>query len=257
MMQTLLLGRQDSIVTLALNRPEVRNAINNVMIEELIEVVSQLDGDDDVRAVVLTSTSEQAFCTGMDLKERKDISEAALVRQRRRMVEMFGAIRNAQRPLVAAVCGYALGGGLEIALNCDFIVAAENASFGMPEVSRGIMPGGGGTQLLPQRIGAARARELIYTGDVIDAPRALQWGMVNHVVAAPEVLPTALAIARKIADNGPIGVRQAKRAINFNQSLEEGVRFEAEAYLRVLFSEDRLEGFAAFNERRRAVYKGK
>ncbi|TMC57438.1 MAG: enoyl-CoA hydratase [Chloroflexi bacterium] len=256
-MQTLVVERQESIVTLALNRPEVRNAINNSMIEELIEVMRELDGDDDVRAAVVTSTSEQAFCTGMDLKERKDISEAALVRQRRRMVEMFGAIRNAQRPLVAAVCGYALGGGLEIALNCDFIVAAENASFGMPEVSRGIMPGGGGTQLLPQRIGAARARELIYTGDVIDAPRALQWGMVNHVVAAPEVLPTALAIARKIADNGPIGVRQAKRAINFNQSLEEGVRFEAEAYLRVLFSEDRREGFAAFNERRRAVYKGK
>ncbi len=256
-MQTLLLERHDSLATVALNRPEVRNAINNLMIEELMGAMRELDGDDEVRAVILASTSEQAFCAGMDLKERKDISESALARQRRRMVEMFGAIRHLQRPLIAAVCGYALGGGLEIALNCDFIVAAANAAFGMPEVARGIMPGGGGTQLLPQRIGVARARELIYTGDVIDAATAMNWGMVNHVVPASEVMPTALAIAQKIAQNGPIGVRQSKRAINFDQSLEEGVRFEAEAYLRVLYSDDRREGFAAFNEKRKPVYKGK
>ncbi len=256
-MDTIQLTRSDSLSILTLNRPEVRNAINNLMIEELIAVMRELDGDDEVRAVIVTSASEQAFCSGMDLKERKDISESALAKQRRRMAEMFGAIRHLQRPIIAAVCGYALGGGLEIALNCDFIVAGENASFGLPEVTRGIMPGGGGTQLLPQRIGVARARELIYTGETIDAATAMQWGMVNHVVPTNEAMPTAMSIAQRIAENGPIGVRQSKRAINFDQSLEEGVRFEAEAYLRVLYSEDRREGFAAFNEKRKPVYKGK
>lgn len=256
MPETLLLDHDNAIVIVTLNRPERLNAINDMMIDELTTAMRELAQDDRLRAVIITSAGEKAFCSGMDLKDRRDISEAALADQRSRMVEMFAAIRHFPRPLLAAVCGYALGGGLEIALNADFIIAAENASFGLPEVTRGIMPGGGGTQLLPQRIGVARARELIYTGEIINAETALRWGLVNHLVPVGETLSKAQAIARQIADNGPIGVRQSKRAIDFIQSVEEGIRFEAEAYLRVLYSEDRREGFAAFNEKRKPFYKG-
>jgi enoyl-CoA hydratase/carnithine racemase len=173
------------------------------------------------------------------------------------MYEMFASLRHFPKPIIAAVNGHALGGGLEFALSCDFIFASENATFGMPEVTRGIMPGAGATQLLPQRVGAARAREMIYVGAPINAREAMNIGLTNRVVPPGDLQATALATAQTIAENAPIGIRQAKRAINFAQAIEEGIRFENEAYQQVLYSADRREGYSAFVEKRKAEYKGR
>lgn len=256
-METLTLSATNGIALIRLQRPERLNAINDTMIAEFSSTLRDLNANAEVRAAILTGAGEKAFCVGMDLKDRKDMTEAALAAQRACFVELCATIRHFAKPIIAAVNGYALGGGLEFALNCDFIVASENAAFGLPEVTRGIMPGGGGTQLLPPRIGTARARELIYTGEAINATEALQLGLANRVVPLAALLPTTQAIAKKIADNAPIGVRASKQAIAFHQVLEEGIRFEAEIYRQVLYSEDRREGFTAFNEKRQAVYQGR
>jgi enoyl-CoA hydratase len=256
-METLTVSLANRIALITLQRPERLNAINDMMIDELGATLRELNADDTVRVAILTGAGEKAFCVGMDLKDRKDMTDATLAAQRARFVELCATIRHFTKPIIAAVNGYALGGGLEFALNCDFIIASENATLGLPEVTRGIMPGGGGTQLLPQRIGVARARELIYTGESIHADEALRLGLANRVVPLTELLSTTRAIAQKIAENGPIGMRASKQAIAFNQAIEEGIRFEAEIYRQVLYSGDRREGFAAFNEKRKPVYKGK
>jgi enoyl-CoA hydratase len=256
-METLTVSLANHIALITLRRPERLNAINDMMIDELGATLRELNADDTVRVAILTGAGEKAFCVGMDLKDRKDMTEVTLAAQRARFVELCAALRRFTKPIIAAVNGYALGGGLEFALNCDFIIASENATLGLPEVTRGIMPGGGGTQLLPQRIGVARARELIYTGESIHADEALRLGLANRVVPLTELLSTAQAIAQTMAGNGPIGVRASKQAIAFHQAIEEGIRFEAEIYRQVLYSEDRREGFAAFNEKRKPVYKGK
>jgi enoyl-CoA hydratase/carnithine racemase len=256
-MDTLLIEHDGPVAVLRLNRPERLNAISNAMIVELSAAMRELNSSEQVRSAVLTGAGERAFCVGMDLKERAGMSEPELAAQRPQMYELFASIRHFSRPLIAAVNGHALGGGLEFALSCDFIYASTAATFGMPEVTRGIMPGAGATQLLPQRIGAARARELVYTGLPIDAGEAARIGLVNRVVPASELQAVALAAAQTIAANAPIGIRQAKRAMNFSQAIEEGIRFENEAYQQVLYSADRREGYAAFVEKRKAEYKGR
>jgi enoyl-CoA hydratase/carnithine racemase len=256
-METLTLSSANSVALIILQRPDRLNAINDLMIGELGATLHDLHTNDSTRVAILTGAGEKSFCVGMDLKDRKDMTETTLAAQRTRFVELCATIRHFTKPIIVAVNGYALGGGLEFALNCDFIIASENAIFGLPEVTRGIMPGGGGTQLLPQRIGVARARELIYTGESINAIEALRLGLANRVVPLAELLPTAQILAQKIADNAPIGVRASKQAIAFNQASEEGIRFEAEIYRQVLYSEDRREGFVAFNEKRKPVYQGR
>ena len=256
-METLSLTRDRHLTVITLNRIPVLNAINNAMIDELTDALRALNADPTMRAAVLTGAGDRAFCVGMDLKERNTLSDDELAAQRPRMSAMFAAIRLCLKPLIAAVNGHALGGGLELALGCDFMIAADNALFGLPEVTRGIMPGGGSTQLLPALIGVARAREMIYTGAAINADEAQRIGLVNRVVTLNELLPTATAIAQTIAANAPIGVQQAKRAITFGQAAEAGIVFESEAYRAVLHSDDRREGYAAFTEKRKPVYQGK
>jgi len=254
-METVLLECEGGVAVVTLNRPGRLNAISNRMIEELTAVMSSLESSRP-RAVVLTGAGERAFCVGMDLKERAGMDEAELTQQRPPMFEMFAALRQCSAPMIAAVNGYALGGGLEFALSCDFIYASQTATFGMPEVTRGIMPGGGASQLLPRLIGSGRASELIFTGASIDAAEAARIGLVNRVLPAPALLRAAKATAELIATNAPIGVRQSKRTLRFGALLEAGIAFENEAYRAVLSSADRREGYAAFNEKRAAHYKG-
>ena len=256
-METLLLEREQHVAVVTINRPARLNALNNSLIGELTALMQSLESGGETLAAILTGAGERAFCVGMDLKERAGMSDDELALQRPRMFEMFASLRRCPFPLIAAVNGHALGGGLEFALCCDFIYASTAATFGMPEVSRGIMPGGGASQLLPQRIGSARAGEMIYTGASIDAGFAGRIGLANRVLGPAELLPAAKAAAQRIAANAPIGVRQSKRAIHFGQSPEEGIAFENEAYRAVLHSADRREGYAAFNEKRTAVFKGK
>ncbi|MBI5876153.1 MAG: enoyl-CoA hydratase/isomerase family protein [Chloroflexi bacterium] len=257
MPDTLLITRADTVATVMLNRPDLLNAINSAMVRELVDAFRTLDADEGVRAVVLTGAGERAFCTGMDLKERHGMSDADLVDQRVVMAAMFGALRRCGKPVIAAANGYTVGGGLELALSADFIYAATTAVFGLPEVTRGIMPGGGATALLPRRIGAARARELIYTGALIDADEAARIGLVNRVLPPAELLAAAQETARVIAANAPIGVRQSKRAMLYDPAIEAGIAFEGEAYRAVLYSADRREGYAAFNEKRPPRFQGR
>ncbi len=252
---------EDHVQVVTLNRPQVLNAISTTMGRELRVFFRDFDHaqQPDVRVVILTAAGDRAFCAGADLKERQGMDETVWKRQHIIFEEAFEALWRFPVPVIAAVNGLAYGGGCEMALCCDMIVAAEEATFAQPEAKRGIMPGGGGTQRLPRRIGLARAKELIFTGEPIDARRALEWGLVNRVVPRASVLDEARALAKSIAASGPIAVRQAKRAIDrgYDLSLETGLVLEIEAYHTAVASEDRQEGINAFNEKRPPRFKNR
>jgi enoyl-CoA hydratase len=257
MPDTLMVTRDGRVATVTLNRPDVLNAINSAMVRELADTFHALDAEPDVRAVILTGAGTRSFCVGMDLKERAGMSDETLAAQRVVMADMFGAVRRCARPVIVAANGYTVGGGLELALNADFVYAAASAVFGLPEVTRGIMPGGGATTLLPRRVGSARARELIYTGALIGADEAARIGLVNRVVPPGELMTVTTELAHLIAANAPIGVRQSKRALQADAAIEAGIAFEGEAYRAVLHSADRREGYAAFNEKRPPRFEGR
>jgi enoyl-CoA hydratase len=258
---TLNLSRQDDhILVVILDRPDAANAMNTQMGRELMEVFEtfqiELDG---LRCVILTGRGEKAFCAGGDLKERRGMTDEAWQAQHAVFERMVRAMMNCPLPVIAAVNGAAYGGGCELALAADFAYAAESARFALTEVTLGIMPGAGGTQTLSRAVGKRRAMEIILTGLPFSAQEALAWGLVNKVVAAGELLEAALATARRVAGNAPIGVQQAKQAIHrgLQMSIADGLAFEIEAYNRVVPTEDRREGINAFNERRKPVFRGK
>ncbi len=258
---TLLLSRPDGhVLTVTLNRPAAANALNTRMGQELVQLFESVAADmPDVRCLVLTGAGDKAFCAGGDLKERRGMTDAAWAAQHVIFERMARALLDCPLPLIGAVNGAAYGGGCEIAGLCDFLYAADTARFALTEVTLGIMPGAGGTQTLPRAVGERRAKELILTGRPFSAAQAAEWGLVNQVFPAGELLAQAVATAGAIAANAPIGVRQAKQSIHrgLQMSLRDGLAFEIEAYNRMVPTEDRHEGIAAFNEKRRAVFKGR
>jgi enoyl-CoA hydratase/carnithine racemase len=250
----------EHVLVVELHRPDVSNALNTTMGRELLAVFGALALDaEGLRCIVLTGTGARAFCGGADLKERNGMTDDAWVRQHTLFEHAFAAIMDCPVPVIAAVNGAAYGGGCEFALACDFVYAASGARFALPEVTRGIIPGGGGTQNLPRAVGVRRARELIMTGTPFTADEALAWGMVNRICAPERLLDEALATAATIAANGPIAVRQAKRAIGLGSStdLKTGLAIEIEAYNRTVPTDDRREGVAAFNEKRPPAFRGR
>ncbi|MDT0265336.1 enoyl-CoA hydratase-related protein [Streptomyces sp. DSM 44915] len=249
---------ETGVATLLLDRPEAMNALSAELARRLAEACAALAADQATRAVVLGSTHERAFCVGADLKERNRLDDAGLRRQRRVLRAAFGGVLGLPMPVIAAVRGFALGGGYELALSCDLIVADESAVLGLPEVSVGVLPGGGGTQLLPRRVGAARAAELIFTARKVPAAEALALGMVDEVAAAGAERAAAAELAARIAANSPVGVRAAKRALRVGHGLDlpAGLEVEDAAWHEVAFSADRVEGVAAFNERRTPDWPG-
>ncbi|MDA8333764.1 MAG: enoyl-CoA hydratase-related protein [Peptococcaceae bacterium] len=257
--QDLKVTRRDHVGCVAFNRPEALNALGTAMARELPVALRDLAADEDVFAAVLTGEGDRAFCVGADLKERKTMTKAETARQRELFVRAFTAVVEFEKPLVAAVNGFCLGGGLEFALACDFIIAGDTAVFGLPEVGLAIIPGGGGTQLLPRVVGRAAAKELIFTGRRFGAAEALHLRLVNQVVAAGEVMEKTFALARQMAAGGPIALKQAKKAINLGVEVElrTALSLEAECYNACLYSEDRDEGLRAFNEKRPPVYRGR
>jgi len=258
--QTVLVERTgEHLAHLILNRPEVLNAIDNDLAITLTETCDMLAHDDSVWAVILRGSGERAFCVGADLKVRRTFTPEDWAHQRSLLRTMFRALRTLPQPMIAAVHGYALGGGTELAMLADFIVAAEDATFGLTEVSLGIIPGGGGTQNLPRMIGRNQAKELIFAARRIPAFEAYRLGLVNHVVSRASLLATATSIAEEIMRNGPFAVRQAKWAIDHgaDQEFEDGLEREHEAYMRAIASEDRTEGINAFNEKRPPRFKGR
>jgi enoyl-CoA hydratase/carnithine racemase len=259
--ETLKLERQDQhILVVTLNRPQASNAMNTQMGLDLMEVFERFQvALDDLRCIVLTGAGEKAFCAGGDLKERRGMTDEAWAAQHAIFERKLRALMACPLPAIAAVNGAAYGGGCEIAAAADFVYASENARFALTEVTLGIMPGAGGTQNLPRAVGIRRAKEIILTGLPFTAAEAAQWGLVNKVVPPGELMPAALATARRIADNAPISVRQAKQSVQrgMQMSLWDGLAFEIEAYNRMVPTEDRHEGVNAFNEKRKPAFRGR
>ncbi|MGI5339707.1 enoyl-CoA hydratase/isomerase family protein [Streptomyces sp. CA-181903] len=246
------------VAELVLDRPKAMNAVSTELGRSIAEATAALSADRTVRAVVLTSTHERAFCVGADLKERNSFTDADLSRQRPHARAAYTGVLELPVPAIAAVHGFALGGGFELALSCDIIVADETAVVGLPEVSVGVIPGGGGTQLLPRRVGAARAAELIFSARRVAAAEARELGLVDQLVPAGQDRDEALALAARIAANSPVGLRAAKRALRLGHGLDlrAGLEVEDAAWRTVAFSGDRAEGVAAFNEKRTPDWPG-
>jgi enoyl-CoA hydratase len=259
--ETLKLNRPDRhVLVVALDRPQASNAMNTQMGLDLMELFEGFQvALDDVRSIVMTGTGDKAFCAGGDLKERRGMTDEAWLSQHAIFERMLRALLACPLPVIAAVNGAAYGGGCELAAATDFVYAAENARFALTEVTLGIMPGAGGTQNLPRAVGMRRAKEIILTGKPFTAAEAQTWGLVNTVVPLPKLMDEALATARRIADNAPISVRQAKQAVQrgMQMSLWDGLAFEIEAYNRMVPTEDRHEGVNAFNEKRKPVFRGR
>ena len=248
------------ICVVTLDRPEAANAFNTRMAEELTGVFEALNLDPgDTRVVVLTGAGETAFCAGGDLKERHGMSDEAWFAQHRVYERMVRAVTGLPLPLVGAVNGAAYGGGCELASACDFLYAAEHARFAQTEVTLGIIPGAGGTQLLTRAVGERRAQEIILSGKPFSAQQAAEWGLVNHVCPAAELLSVVMETASAIAANAPVAVRQAKHAIRsgVGMPLAAGLSFEIEAYNRTVTTADRREGVAAFIEKRKPDFSGR
>jgi enoyl-CoA hydratase/carnithine racemase len=250
--------RDGHVAELVMDRKGAMNAVSTAFAESLAEACAALAADDGVRATVLTSTHERAFCVGADLKERNALSDAELGAQRPRARTAYTGVLELPMPTIAAVHGFALGGGYELALSCDLIVADPTAVVGLPEVSVGVVPGGGGTQLLPRRVGAARAAELIFSARRVEAAEAHALGMVDQLAGQGEDRAEALALAARIAANSPVGLRAAKRALRtgWGMDLRAGLEVEEAAWRTVAFSGDRAEGVAAFNEKRTPRWPG-
>ncbi|MEE1927866.1 enoyl-CoA hydratase-related protein [Streptomyces sp. TRM 70351] len=246
------------VAELVLDRPKAMNAVSTEMAASIAAACAALGTDAEVRAVALTSRCERAFCVGADLKERNRFTDAELGRQRPYARAAYTGVLQLPVPVVAAVHGFALGGGFELALSCDVIVADTTAVVGLPEVSVGVIPGGGGTQLLPRRVGAARAAELVFTGRRVAAEEAKSLGLVDELVPEGTDRDEALALAGRIAANSPVGLRAAKRALRtgWGMPLAAGLEVEDAAWRTVAFSGDRAEGVAAFNEKRPPRWPG-
>lgn len=244
------------IALIQLSRPKELNALNLQLMSELRDALKELDNDDNVRVILITG-NEKAFAAGADIKQMagKTMIDMWKIDQ----FSTWDQIRRTKKPLIAAVSGFALGGGCELAMTCDMIVASETAKFGQPEIKIGVMPGAGGTQRLTKTIGKARAMEMVLTGKFISAQEALDYGLINKVVPVELYLEAAVSLAKEIASMSPIAVQLAKEAVNrsFETHLDEGLTLERKNFYLAFASEDQKEGMQAFIEKRKAVYKGK
>ena len=257
--ETLQVTRENHIVTVEMHRPNALNAMNTAMGRDMLDCFEALFWDKDARVVILTGTGEKAFCVGGDLKERQGMTDDAWRDQHVIFEQAAFRVLHCPHPVIAAVEGFAMGGGCELAVLSDFVVASENAVFAVPEVTRGIFPGIGGTQLLPRIVGAPFAKEMIFTGRRVPAEEGKTVGLVNHVVPAGQARAKAMEIAAVIAQNGPIAIRQAKKAIAWGSEtdIDTGMRLAIEAYNITVNTDDRLEGVRAFNEKRPPQFQGR
>jgi enoyl-CoA hydratase len=253
---TVLIEREEAIAVVRLNRPEQLNALSNQLMGELVGALENLDDDEAVRCIVLAGDA-RAFASGADIGELSDATHLELYFGGR--IDKWDAIKKIRTPIVAAVSGYCLGGGCELAMACDLIVASETAQFGQPETNLGVLPGAGGTQRLTRAIGKSKAMDVILTGRFLSAREAEQAGLVARVVADEAWLEEAKRVAAAIASKSPVGVRLAKEAVNraFETTLEAGLDAERKAFHLALSSEDAQEGLKAFTEKRTPDFKGR
>lgn len=257
-MENLLFKKKNHIGLVTINRPEALNCFNYATLKELGELVEQIRVDKDVRIVIFTGAGDKAFSAGADLKERKTLTESEVRRNVHKIRTVFQAVADLPQPTIAAINGYAFGGGFELMLACDFRIAVSQAKMGLTETSWAIIPGAGGTQRLPRLIGEAKAKELILTAKKISAEEAKGYGILTSVVEAEKLMDTCYELANSILQNGPIAVQQAKFAINqgMNADLHTGLEIEAKAYEITIPTKDRVEALNAFAEKRQPQFKG-
>ena len=248
----------DGIATLTFNRPKALNALNDQLLDELSAALDEVDADEEIRVLILTGAGEKSFVAGADITELATFNTLQGKLFSRKGQLIISRLQELAIPVIAAVNGFALGGGSEMALACDFIYASENAMFGLPEITLGIIPGFGGTQRLPRLIGLNRAKEMIFTGKLLPAAEAQNIGMVNQVFTQGSLMEETLKIARAIAAKGKVSLRAAKQAINsgLNVDLATGCQIEGDAFAICMASEDGQEGTRAFIEKRKPVFKG-
>lgn len=244
------------VALIELNRPKELNALNRELMLEIRDTLRLLDDDDAVRVIILTG-GEKVFAAGADIKQMANATAIDMLN-----IDQFSTwdqIKKTKKPLIAAVSGFALGGGCELAMTCDMIVASETARFGQPEIKIGTMPGAGGTQRLTRAVGKTIAMEMVLSGRFLTATEALQYGLVNRIVPAELLIDETLKLAREIASKSPVAVKLAKEAVNatFNNTLDEGLLFERKNFYLTFASEDQKEGMAAFVEKRNPDFKGK
>ncbi len=258
-LENIILEQENGIATIFINRPEKLNALNRATIQELHETLKAVDANSAIRVVVITGSGEKAFVAGADIAEFAHFSAeegAQLAAQGQKI--LFDYIENMKTPVIAAINGFALGGGLELAMACHFRIASDNAKMGLPETSLGVIPGYGGTQRLPQLIGKGRAMEMILTAGMIDAETAKTYGLVNHVVPQADLYATYKTIATRIMRNSPVAISKAIEAVNANYvSGINGFDVEINAFGACFATEDFKEGTTAFLEKRKAEFKGK
>lgn len=247
---------EEHIALIQLNRPKELNALNLQLMQEVKKALMELDDNPEVRAIILTG-NERAFAAGADIKQMagKNAIDMYLIDQ----FSTWDQIRKTKKPMIAAVSGFALGGGCELVMHCDMVVASETAQFGQPEIKIGVMPGAGGTQRLTRAVGKVRAMEMVLTGDFIDAQEALQMGLINKVVPVELYLSEALKLAQKIAEKSPIAVQMAKESVlkSFEMPLQEALSFERKNFYLLFATQDQKEGMSAFVEKRKANFVGK
>jgi len=253
---SILVETRERVGLITLNRPQALNALNHALMRELMDALDAFDKNDAVNAMVITG-NEKAFAAGADIKEMAD--ESALDMTRNDHVAVFGRIRTIRKPVIAAVSGWALGGGCELALSCDMIIASDTAKFGLPEVTIGVIPGAGGTQRLVRAVGKALAMEMILNDRKINAQDALHFGLVNRVVTVADYLNDALTLADEIASRAPLAVRAAKKMINhsYDSLLKDGLAEEKQVFYNLFGTEDQIEGMKAFVEKRKPNWTGK
>jgi len=251
--------KSEAIATITLNRPEALNAFSKEVVDEVLQALEDIRNDENVRVVILTGAGEKAFSAGADIKAMKGMN-ALKARELSLMGEKIcNALENLERPVIAAINGYALGGGLEVAMACDIRIASENARMGQTEINIGLIPGWGGTQRLTRLIGRTKAKELVFTGKMIDAKTAEQLGIVNMVVPADKFKETVRQFATELASKAPVAIKVAKALINKGAdiSLDAAIALEREGFGVVASTEDLQEGVSAFTEKRKPTFKGK
>ena len=254
--QFLLVSTENNVATVQINRPDVLNALNMALMIELVDALEALDKDKDVGCIVITG-NERAFAAGADIHEMIDVNAMEMLY--RDQFARWDRMRKIKKPMIAAVSGFALGGGCELAMICDMIVASETAKFGQPEINIGVMPGAGGTQRLTRAVGKAIAMEMVLTGRMISADEALRFGLINRIVPVEFYLREAINLAREVASKPPVAIRLIKDAIlkSFDTTIESGLEFERKNFYLLFASDDQKEGMKSFVEKRKAVWKGK
>lgn len=256
--KTLLLERDGAVATITLNRPDKLNALNAELVSELTHAIVELDADPNVRVAILTGAGEKAFAAGADIAAMAEMTPTQAKAFANAGHECGSRMEAAHFPVIGAINGFALGGGCELGLACDFLYASDKAKFGQPEVNLAVIPGFGGTQRLARRVGIGRARELCLTGDVIDAETALRIGLVNAVVPHADLLPKVREVAAKIASKGPLAIAQCKRVLlrGADVPLATANELEAQAFASLFGSRDQREGMGAFLQKRKAEFSG-